>query len=66
MSTLVGLQLLISWFLMRALEELSQREIRVAGDMAGHEAIEAEAEVEVTGHDVLEAGAGLTVYPEGA
>jgi glycosyltransferase involved in cell wall biosynthesis len=34
MSALVGLQLLISWFLMRALEELSQRELRVAGDMA--------------------------------
>jgi hypothetical protein len=45
MSTLVGLQLLISWFLMRALEELSQRELRVAGDMAGREAIEAEVKV---------------------
>ena len=40
MSTLVGLQLLISWFLMRALEELSQRERRVTGDMAGHETTE--------------------------
>ena len=40
MSTLVGLQLLISWFLMRALEELSQREMRVTGDMAGHETTE--------------------------
>jgi hypothetical protein len=36
MSTLVGLQLLISWFIMRALEELSQREARVAGDMRGN------------------------------
>lgn len=33
MATLVGLQLLISWFIMRALEELSQREVRVAEDM---------------------------------
>ena len=33
MATLVGLQLLISWFIMRALEELSQREARVAGDL---------------------------------
>jgi glycosyltransferase involved in cell wall biosynthesis len=33
MATLVGLQLLISWFIMRALEELSQRELRVAEDM---------------------------------
>jgi glycosyltransferase involved in cell wall biosynthesis len=45
MSTLVGLQLLISWFLMRALEELSQREIRVAGDLAGREAVEAGADL---------------------
>ena len=43
MARLVGLQLLISWFLMRVLEELSQRELRVAGDMAGHDAIEAGA-----------------------
>jgi len=41
MSTLIGVQLLISWFLMRALEELSQREVRVAGDMAGRDTIEA-------------------------
>ncbi len=33
MATLVGLQLLISWFIMRALEELSQRDLRVAEDM---------------------------------
>ncbi len=33
MATLVGLQLLISWFIMRALEELSQRDLRVADDM---------------------------------
>jgi len=37
MSTLVGLQLTISWFIVRALAELSQRELRVAGDMAGRE-----------------------------
>jgi glycosyltransferase involved in cell wall biosynthesis len=41
MSSLVGLQLLISWFLMRALEELSLRELRVADDMAGRETTEA-------------------------
>jgi hypothetical protein len=29
--------LLISWFIMRALEELSQREVKVAGDMRGSE-----------------------------
>lgn len=33
MSIIVGLQLLISWFIMRALEELSQREARVADDL---------------------------------
>ena len=33
MSALVGLQLLVSWFIMRALEELSQREVRVAEDL---------------------------------
>jgi glycosyltransferase involved in cell wall biosynthesis len=33
MSALVGVQLLIGWFIMRALEELSQREMRVAGDL---------------------------------
>ncbi len=37
MSGLVGLQLLISWFIMRALEELSQREARVANDCQGRE-----------------------------
>ncbi len=37
MSGLVGLQLLISWFIMRALEELSQRDLRVAGDLVGRE-----------------------------
>ena len=36
MSTLVGLQLLVGWFIMRVLEELSQREIRVAHDMNGN------------------------------
>ncbi len=40
MSALVGLQLTISWFIMRALAELSQRELRVAGDMAGREVAE--------------------------
>ncbi len=37
MSIIVGLQLLISWFIMRVLEELSQREIRVADDLVGSE-----------------------------
>jgi hypothetical protein len=37
MSIIVGLQLLISWFIMRALEELSQRETRVADDLVGRE-----------------------------
>ncbi len=37
MSIIVGLQLLISWFIMRALEELSQRDTRVAGDLVGRE-----------------------------
>jgi hypothetical protein len=47
MSIIVGLQLLISWFIMRALEELSQRDVRVAGDMRGSEIeVKAEAEVE--------------------
>ncbi len=37
MSGLVGLQLVISWFIMRALEELSRRDIHVAGDLVGRE-----------------------------
>ena len=57
MCTLVGLQLLISWFLMRALEELSQRELRVAGDMAGHDALEAAAAPAETALE--RAGSGL-------
>ena len=36
MSALVGLQLLVGWFVMRVLEELSQREMRVAHDMNGN------------------------------
>jgi glycosyltransferase involved in cell wall biosynthesis len=36
MGVLVGLQLLSGWFIMRVLEELSQREIRVASDMRGN------------------------------
>lgn len=36
MSALVGLQLTIGWFIMRVLEELSQREMRVANDMHGN------------------------------
>ncbi len=36
MSIIVGLQLVISWFIMRALEELSQRDARVAGDLRGN------------------------------
>ena len=35
MGTLVGLQLLISWVLMRVLEELSVREARVAEEIEG-------------------------------
>jgi hypothetical protein len=35
MATLVGLQLVLSWFIMRVLEELSQRELRIAGDLQG-------------------------------
>lgn len=36
MMVLVGLQLLISWFVMQVLAELSQREVLVEGDMNGH------------------------------
>jgi glycosyltransferase involved in cell wall biosynthesis len=36
-SALVGLQLVISWFIMRVLAELNQREARVAGDLRGRE-----------------------------
>ncbi len=35
LGSLIGLQLVISWFIMRALEELSQRQARVASDLAG-------------------------------
>jgi hypothetical protein len=35
MSILVGVQLVIGWFIMRVLEELSQRQQRVDGDMRG-------------------------------
>lgn len=34
---LVGLQLVVSWFMMRALAELNQRELRVTSDLAGRE-----------------------------
>lgn len=34
---LVGLQLVVSWFMMRALAELNQRELRVTNDLAGRE-----------------------------
>ena len=37
-TILVGLQLIVSWSIMRALAELSQRELRVAGDLRGSEA----------------------------
>jgi glycosyltransferase involved in cell wall biosynthesis len=33
MSILVGVQLVIGWFIMRVLEELSRRQVQVAGDM---------------------------------
>jgi len=36
MSAIIGVQLVIGWFIMRVLEELSQREARVAGDMRGN------------------------------
>jgi glycosyltransferase involved in cell wall biosynthesis len=36
MSTIVGLQLLISWFIMRILEQLSQRDKLVEKDMRGN------------------------------
>ena len=35
MSVLVGVQLVIGWFIMRALEELSRRESAVAADLCG-------------------------------
>lgn len=35
MATIIGMQLVVSWFIMRALEELSQRERRVVSDMEG-------------------------------
>lgn len=37
MAVIVGLQLVISWFIMRALAELSQREHQVADDMRAQE-----------------------------
>jgi hypothetical protein len=37
-AILVGLQLVISWVLMRVLEDLSEREVRVAEDLVGPEA----------------------------
>lgn len=43
MAFIVGLQLLIGWFIMRALEELSQRDARIAGDLNGKPAVEAPA-----------------------
>ncbi len=36
-AMLVGLQLVISWFIMRALAELNQRELRVSNDLLGRE-----------------------------
>jgi hypothetical protein len=36
MTVLVGLQLVISWFIMQVLAELSQREALVEGDLNGH------------------------------
>ncbi len=36
MAVLVGLQLVISWFVMQVLAELSRREVLVEGDMNGH------------------------------
>jgi hypothetical protein len=35
MSILVGVQLVIGWFIMRVLEELSRRQSQVVGDMRG-------------------------------
>jgi glycosyltransferase involved in cell wall biosynthesis len=36
-AALVGLQLVVSWFIMRALAELSAREVRIADDLQGSE-----------------------------
>jgi len=36
MAVLVGVQLVISWFVMQTLAELSQREVQVKNDMNGH------------------------------
>jgi len=36
LSAIVGVQLVIGWFIMRVLEELSRREARVAGDLVGN------------------------------
>ena len=35
MSFVIGLQLLIGWFIMRSLEELSRRDAGVASDLLG-------------------------------
>jgi len=37
MISLIGLQLLIGWFIIRVLEDLSQRKVRVVSDMLGKE-----------------------------
>ncbi len=42
MSFLVGMQLLVSWLLLRVLAELSARETRVARDLQGYERVENE------------------------
>ena len=34
-AVLIGVQLVVSWFIMRALAELNQREVRVTRDLAG-------------------------------
>jgi hypothetical protein len=43
LAVLVGVQLVISWVLMRVLEELAVREARIADDLAGPEAAPGEA-----------------------
>ena len=36
MSTIIGIQLIVSWIVMRVLEEVSIREVKQASDMLGN------------------------------
>jgi glycosyltransferase involved in cell wall biosynthesis len=51
-AVLVGLQLVASWFIMRALAELKQRELRVSNDLAGRE-VSPEAVADYAGEPAL-------------